>query len=212
MRRELSQGYPQPAPGGRAFAFLRNWRGAPSSIVHFQVGVCVCGRLWGGGLQPCTPLCCWMVVLAAAAALLLSPLPAGVLALRPPAATQPRLLPQPGTPNPQLPTPNPQTPQLRNLLWALTPHELLTVNASAVSHFSTVTRAATEVLNLRGLPKGPRLPGIGRVQVGRAGRGGAVWARAGGGAGRGIVLPALSTAPPQVPNPNLPAPRLPLPQ
>ncbi|GBF93182.1 hypothetical protein Rsub_05914 [Raphidocelis subcapitata] len=90
VRRELSQGYAQPAPGGRAFAFLRNWRGVPSSIVHFQ---------------------------------------------------------------------------LRNLLWALSPHELLAVNANAVSHFSTVTRTATEVLNLRGLPKGPRLPGIGRVQI-----------------------------------------------
>lgn len=56
--------------------------------------------------------------------------------------------------------------QLRNLLWATSPHDLFVVNSHAVCHWSSVTRANTEVLNLRGLPKGPRLPGIGCVQVG----------------------------------------------
>lgn len=90
VRAEICQGYRQPAKGGRAFAFVRNWRSVPSTIVHFQ---------------------------------------------------------------------------LRNLLWATGPHELFVVSSNAVSHWSAITGRTTEVLNLRGLPKGPRLPGIGRVQI-----------------------------------------------
>lgn len=55
--------------------------------------------------------------------------------------------------------------QLRNLVWAVSPHDVFVVYENKVNHWSTVTRSITEVLNLRGPPKGPRIPGVGRVQV-----------------------------------------------
>lgn len=55
--------------------------------------------------------------------------------------------------------------QLRNLLWAVSAHDIAVVYDNRVQHFNTATRAVCDVLDLRGWPKGPRLPGVGRVQV-----------------------------------------------
>jgi hypothetical protein len=55
--------------------------------------------------------------------------------------------------------------QLRNLLCAPSAHDAVLVHDSRLQHWSAVTRATRDVLDLRGQPKGPRLPGIGRVQV-----------------------------------------------
>eukprot|EP00878_Enallax_costatus_P023534 GHUV01025034.1.p1 GENE.GHUV01025034.1~~GHUV01025034.1.p1 ORF type:complete len:224 (+),score=72.59 GHUV01025034.1:581-1252(+) len=55
--------------------------------------------------------------------------------------------------------------QLRNLLWASTAHDIYVVHDNRVQHWNAVTRVVGDVLDLRGAPKGPRLPGLGRVQV-----------------------------------------------
>lgn len=55
--------------------------------------------------------------------------------------------------------------QLRNLLWASSAHDVYVVHDNRVRHWNAVTRAVEEVIDLRGPPKGPRLPGLGRVQV-----------------------------------------------
>lgn len=59
--------------------------------------------------------------------------------------------------------------QLRNLLWACSAHDVAVVYDNRVQHWSSVTRAVSDVLDLRGWPKGPRLPGLSRVQVGAGG-------------------------------------------
>jgi hypothetical protein len=56
--------------------------------------------------------------------------------------------------------------QLRNLLWAASAHDVAVVYDNRVQHWNSVTRSVTDVLDLRGWPKGPRLPGLSRVQVG----------------------------------------------
>lgn len=55
--------------------------------------------------------------------------------------------------------------QLRNLLWAASAHDVAVVYDNRVQHWNSVTRSVTDVLDLRGWPKGPRLPGLSRVQV-----------------------------------------------
>ncbi|KAF8072788.1 SPBC2A9.03 [Scenedesmus sp. PABB004] len=55
--------------------------------------------------------------------------------------------------------------QLRNLCWAGSAHDVYVVHDNRVRAFNTATRALGDVLDLRGPPKGPRLPGLGRVQV-----------------------------------------------
>lgn len=56
--------------------------------------------------------------------------------------------------------------QLRNLLWAASAHDVAVVYDNRVQHWNSVTRTVSDVLDLRGWPKGPRLPGLTRVQVG----------------------------------------------
>jgi hypothetical protein len=56
--------------------------------------------------------------------------------------------------------------QLRNLLWAASAHDVYVVYDNRVQHWNSVTRRVEDVLDMRGAPKGPRLPGLGRVQVG----------------------------------------------
>jgi hypothetical protein len=55
--------------------------------------------------------------------------------------------------------------QLRNLLWAASAHDVAVVYDNRVQHWNSVTRTVSDVLDLRGWPKGPRLPGLTRVQV-----------------------------------------------
>jgi hypothetical protein len=55
--------------------------------------------------------------------------------------------------------------QLRNLLWAASAHDVAVVYDNRVQHWNSVTRSVTDVLDLRGWPKGPRLPKMSRVQV-----------------------------------------------
>lgn len=55
--------------------------------------------------------------------------------------------------------------QLRNLLWCSSAHDVFVVYDNRVQHWNAVTRSVGDVLDLRGAPKGPRLPGVGRVQV-----------------------------------------------
>lgn len=55
--------------------------------------------------------------------------------------------------------------QLRNLLWAPSAHDVVVVHDNRLQHFNTITRAVSDVLDLRGQPKGPRIAGLGRVQV-----------------------------------------------
>lgn len=62
--------------------------------------------------------------------------------------------------------------QLRNLLLASTAHDVFVVHDNRVQHWNAVTRVVGDVLDLRGQPKGPRLPGLGRVQVRTTGAGG----------------------------------------
>ena len=73
--------------------------------------------------------------------------------------------------------------QLRNLLWAASAHDVAVVYDNRVQHWNSVTRAVSDVLDLRGWPKGPRLPGLSRVQV--RGRGGGGEGRREGGGQRG---------------------------
>lgn len=65
--------------------------------------------------------------------------------------------------------------QLRNLLWAASAHDVAVVYDNRVQHWNSVTRGVSDVLDLRGWPKGPRLPGLGRVQVRLAGCGLVGW-------------------------------------
>jgi len=74
--------------------------------------------------------------------------------------------------------------QLRNLLWAPSAHDVAVVFENRVQHWNCVTRRVSDVLDLRGCPKGPRLPGLGRVQVRRQQEGGG---GLGGGGGVGAV-------------------------
>lgn len=60
--------------------------------------------------------------------------------------------------------------QLRNLLWAASGHDVYVVYDNRVQHWNSITRTVHDMLDLRGAPKGPRLPGLGRVQVGRQAR------------------------------------------
>ncbi|WIA08841.1 hypothetical protein OEZ85_008262 [Tetradesmus obliquus] len=55
--------------------------------------------------------------------------------------------------------------QLRNLLWAASAHDVFVVYDNRVQHWNSATRRCEDVLDLRGAPKGPRLPSMGRVQV-----------------------------------------------
>jgi hypothetical protein len=62
--------------------------------------------------------------------------------------------------------------QLRNLLWAGSAHEVYVVADNMVQHWHCACRQTTTLLDLRGAPRGPHLPGLGRVQVrGGAGQG-----------------------------------------
>lgn len=62
--------------------------------------------------------------------------------------------------------------QLRNLLWSCSAHDVCVVYDNRVQHWNCVTRSVSDVLDLRGWPKGPRLPRLGRVQVRPASGGG----------------------------------------
>lgn len=55
--------------------------------------------------------------------------------------------------------------QLRNLLWSTTKNDIYVVYENCVNHYNPFTRATTSILDLRGKPLGPRIPGISRVQV-----------------------------------------------
>lgn len=55
--------------------------------------------------------------------------------------------------------------QLRNLLWAASAHDVFVVYDNRVQHWNSAMRRCEDVLDLRGAPKGPRLPSMGRVQV-----------------------------------------------
>lgn len=56
--------------------------------------------------------------------------------------------------------------QLRNLVWATSRNDVFVVHENRVNHFSPATRRITEVLNLAGGAKGPRVPNVGKVTVG----------------------------------------------
>eukprot|EP00775_Hariotina_reticulata_P005629 gene5629-5868_t len=60
--------------------------------------------------------------------------------------------------------------QLRNLLWAVSPHDVFVVYDNRVQPQRLVTEcdsstSASDVLDLRGAPRGHRIPGLGKVQV-----------------------------------------------